>query len=939
LTLSQGSRLGPYEIVDAVGAGGMGEVYKARDTRLQRVVAIKVLASPIAAAPELRERFEREARSISQLSHPNICTLFDVGEQDGTAFLVMEYLEGETLAARIARGPIPVEQVLPFAIQIAAALDAAHRQGILHRDLKPGNVMVTSAGIKLLDFGLAKTVAAVAPSGAAPLVTSPPTMTTPLTAQGTMLGTFQYMAPEVIEGEEADARADIWAFGCILYEMLTGRRAFVGKSHASLFGAILKEDVPPVSAVQPLVHPALDRVVRTCLAKDPNQRVQSAHDLLLNLQWIAEGGSAAGLPAPVLARRKSRERAAWIGVALGMSVVGAAVAWLAKPAPPQSAVVTRFVQSLAANQRFTRLGRHTVAMAPDGTFFVFVANNQLFLRRMNEIEPQPIKGTEEDPLDPVVSPDGQWVAYFVAGQSGSAPASPGNGSAAAPGGRSGSPGRIGPTLPATLKKIPVSGGSSVVLASVGFPAGASWQDDSIVIGQGPEGVVSVPSGGGTPKQLLALAPDEAAASAPQLLNRGSDLLVTIAKKRTANWDRADIVVQSVKTGARHTVVQGGHDGRALPDGYLVYVHAGTLFGARFDARRGERLGDPVPLIVGVTATSAAASAGPGQFGVSTDGRLVYEPGEAQAGLVRRTLTWVDRQGHEQAIAAEPRGYVYPRVSPDGKKVALDVQEEAERDLWMWDLEHDILSRLTSEEDKSDKRMPVWSSDSRTIFYSSTATDRALLMRRAADGTGTAERLAEVAGSQVVPSSVSPDGQTLVFTTNSNPAGGIFDVMALSLSGNRATKPLFATPKLESNGEISHNGRWIAYDSDESGRREIYVRPFPAIDSGRWQISTSGGMKPVWSSNDRELFFVSFDQRLMSVAVDPANNDFRFGRQTALFKLEAYYVGQNGLNGRNYDVAPDGRFLMIKQPAASVAAAATFVVVEHWLEEVRKRLNP
>jgi len=498
MSLTAGTRLGPYEILGAIGAGGMGEVYKAKDTRLDRIVAVKTLPPHIAAAPDLRERFEREARAISQLSHANICTLFDVGDAvvslqppatspESVRFLVMEYLEGETLAARIAKGPIPVEQALPWAIQIASALNAAHRQGILHRDLKPGNVMLTPAGVKLLDFGLAKIVAgtATASTPGASLMTSPATMTTPLTMQGTILGTFQYMAPEMVEGEEADARADIWAFGCILYEMLTGRRTFVGKTQASLFGAILKEDAPSVSAAQPLVHPALDRIVRTCLAKDPNQRVQSAHDLLLNLQWIVEGGSAAGTPAPVLARRKSRERAAWIGVALAVGAICAVAAWFAKPAPTQTAVVTRFVHTLAAGQQFTRTGRHTIAMSPDGTFFVFVANGELFIRRMNEVEAQPIKGTEEDPIEPVISPDSQWVAYFV----------PVNGAAAAVGGGGRGRGAQGgqavrggqqdavtaapaPQLtPATLKKIPVTGGTSVVLASLGFPFGASWQDE------------------------------------------------------------------------------------------------------------------------------------------------------------------------------------------------------------------------------------------------------------------------------------------------------------------------------------------------------------------------------------------------------------------------------------------------------------------------------
>jgi serine/threonine-protein kinase len=966
MSLSSGTRLGPYEILGAIGAGGMGEVYKAKDTRLDRIVAVKTLPPHIAAAPDLRERFEREARAISQLSHANICTLYDVGEEvtspqppatshqppETIRFLVLEYLEGETLAARIAKGPIPVEQALPWAIQMASALNAAHRQGILHRDLKPGNVMLTPAGVKLLDFGLAKIVAgaATASTPAASLMTSPATMTTPLTMQGTILGTFQYMAPEMVEGDEADARADIWAFGCILYEMLTGRRAFVGKSQASLFGAILKEDAPSVSTAQPLVHPALDRIVRTCLAKDPNQRVQSAHDLLLNLQWVVEGGSALGTPAPVLARRKSRERAMWMGVALAVGALGAVAAWFAKPAPAQTAVVTRFVHTLGAGQQFTRTGRHTVAIAPDGTFFVFVANGQLFIRRMNEVEAQPIKGTEEDPVDPIVSPDSQWVAYFVPVTGAAATAAAGGrGRGAAPGGQAGQVARGGqqdaatatpaPQLtPATLKKIPVTGGTSVVLASLGFPFGVSWQDDVIAIGQGAGGVVSVPAGGGTPKELVTLQADEALAASPQLLNHGADLLFSITKKTTSNWNLADVIVQS-SSGARHVVVQGGHDARVLPSGHLLYMRDATLFGGRFDLKRLERKGDAVPLIVGVTAVTSTQGPGPGQFGVSAEGRLLYQP-SVGATSVKRTLVWVDRQGREQPISAEPREYIYPRVSPSGRKIALDVGVNGTRDIWMWDLEHDILSRLTSEDDRSDKRSPIWAADDRSIFYSSTSSGSAQILRRAADGTGSSEKLSEESGAQVIPSSISPDGRTLITSSNANPRGGAFDLNALALTGNREVKPLIATPKLETNGEISPNGRWLAFESDESGRREIYVRPFPAVDTGRWQISTSGGTRPAWSRNNRELYFVSPDQQMMAVTVE-SGKDFTYGRPAALFKGNAYYfgVGPTNLNGRTYDVAPDGRFLLIKDPANGPGTTApTIVIVAHWLDEVKKRLG-
>ena len=357
-------------------------------------------------------------------------------------------------------------------------------------------------------------------------------------------------------------------------------------------------------------------------------------------------------------------------------------------------------------------------------------------------------------------------------------------------------------------------------------------------------------------------------------------------------------------------------------------------------RRAERTGDPVPLIVGVTEASLLGQGGAGQFSVSAEGRVAYLPGAAQTAVVPRTLVWVDRQGREQPIPAEPREYIYPSISPSGKKIALDVGFENTRDIWMFDLDHDILSRLTSEQDKSNKRAPIWSSDDRSIFYTSTGEGGTLLMRRAADGSGASERLAEDPGTEVVADSVSPDGSTLVYNSNANKNGGAFDLIVLSLTGNRTAKPLIATPKLENNGEISHTGRWIAYESDESGRREIYVRPFPAVDSGRWQVSTSGGTKPVWSRNDRELYFVSADQQLMAVPVEQGK-EFTYGRQTALFKVSPYYVGRSpaaALNGRTYDVAPDGRFLLIKEPPTAAAVAPTIVVVEHWLDEVKKRLG-
>jgi len=703
--------------------------------------------------------------------------------------------------------------------------------------------------------------------------------------------------------------------------MLTGRRAFVGKTQASLFGAILKEDAPSVSAALPLVPPALDRIVRTCLAKDPNQRVQSAHDLLLNLQWVAEGGSAAGTPAPVLARRKSRDRMMMAGVAILVGVAAAAAAWALKPAPPQTATVTRFVHTLLEKQNFTRQGRHSIAMAPDGSFFVYVANQQLWLRRMNEVLAQPIKGTEEDPLDPVISPDGQWVAYAVP---------------IAGGGPNGS----------TLKKIPVTGGAPLVLASAlpGLSSGLSWVGNMIAVGQGPNGVSTLPAGGGQLKTIVPLEKEEGNAAQPQLLDDGKTVLYSFLKKGVGTWEQGVIVVQPVDAGAnaktaRRVVVEGGHDGRVLPGGYLVYVRDNTLFGLRFDVKRGQRMGDAVPLIVGVQEFGPGGSAGPGHFGVSAEGRIAYIPVQGQANaVIRRTLSWVERSGKETPVAAEAREYIYARVSPSGKKIALDALD-ATRDIWIYDLEHDILSRMTLEGDKTEKRMPIWAPDGRSVFYTSTEGSHAVMLRRASDGTGTAEKLGEATADQSVPTSVSPDGQQLLFTTNLP----TYDVKLMPLAGDRAVKTLVGTPRSETNGEVSPDGRWIAYESDESGRTEIYVRPFPDVDGGRWQISTGGGDKPAWSRNGKELYYELPQQSMMAVPVTAgAGREFTYGKSVQLFSVKPYYFGRtsgrNQLIGRQYDVAADGRFMMIKEPPDTVTELPTIVVVEHWIDEVRKRLG-
>jgi Tol biopolymer transport system component len=787
MSISAGTRLGPYEIVSALGAGGMGEVYKARDTRLDRIVAIKVLPASTAHDPDSRARFEREAKTISQLKHPHICTLYDVGtDAPAPAYLVMEYLEGETLTARIKKGPLPIEQALAYAIQIADALDKAHRQGIVHRDLKPGNIMLTKTGATLLDFGLAKIAPPANVTTMETLTAPTQSAAEPLTARGTILGTFQYMAPEQIEGQEADARADLWAFGCVLYEMVTARRPFEGKMQASLVGAILEREPTPMVELQPLSQPALGRLVRTCLAKNPDDRFQNAHDLWLQLQWIEEGGSAAGLPAPVIAHRKRRERTIWVAGALALAAIASTTAWLIKLAPAITNIVTRFTFTLPEGQQFSTRG-HPVAIAPDGSKAAYIANFQIYLRAMSQLTAQPLAGTQGNPTDLVFSPDSQSIAYF-----------------ANPGGGAGF----------TLMKIAVSGGAPVKLCATDRPFGLSWRNGTIVFGQNSasvHGIQAVADTGGTPRTLVTVDKKENAGQ-PQMLDDGRHLIFTLQPAGAKSWDEADIVVQTIDGGARKTLVHGGTDGRVVPDGYLLYATGDNLLAVAFDVRTLALRGGPVPVLAGVRGASRD-STGAREFAVSDTGALVYAQGPATE---QRLLVWVDRQGHEQPIPAKPRAYWDPRVSPDGTRIVVWANDDkSENNLWVWDLAHEILTRLT--DGARDERYPVWTPDSRRVVFMSGNEFR----RAAVDGTGTPEIISP---NGFRPFGVSPDGRLLVYGKVNRGTG--LDLMVLPLDAGGQPRPLIQTKFNEYHAKISPDGRWIAYQSDKSGTNEIYVQPFP-----------------------------------------------------------------------------------------------------------------
>jgi Tol biopolymer transport system component len=912
MTVSPGDRLGPYEILSPLGAGGMGEVYKARDTRLDRTVAIKVLPASLAHDPEFRARFDREAQSISALNHPHICTLFDIGDADGSAYLVLEHLEGETLAERLTRGPLPVADALLIARQMAQALDKAHRQGIVHRDLKPANVfLVRGPGgaphCKLLDFGLAKPGVPVA-SGTfeTRLATAPPPMAsaTPLTAQGTILGTFQYMAPEQIEGQDADARADIWAFGCVLYEMLTGRRAFEGKSQASLIASILERQPTPIAELQPLTPPALGRVVRTCLEKDPDNRFHTAHDLWLHLQWIEEGGSAAGIAAPVVAGRKRRSHLITAGLVLGAAALTSAATWWLTPTVVDRQPVGRFSIPLPEGQVFTRAGRRVVAISPDGAKIAYIADQQIYVRSLHDLEPVAVRGTDVNPLDLVFSPDGASLAYF-------APAE-----------------RSGDLKTATLRRVDLAGGTPRTLATAGASFGVRWDGDRIVFSLGDR-IVAVPDTGGDPQTLVTLEPHTSdRLGQPQLLDDGRTLLYTTYRLGGA-VPEGKLVIKALPDGEPRVLIDGA-DGRLLTTGHLVWAREHVVYGQPFDRSTLQLTGSAVPLLERVR---YATTTGSSQLAVSDTGVLVHlpagDPGPA-------TLAWVDRKGNRTPTGLPPDHYAHPRLSPDGQRVAMDTTPSGAADILIWDIGRNTVSRVTS--GSSVDGLPVWTRDGRSLVFVS-APDLSTtgdLYRKPADGTGRIERLTN---SQVwhFPQMVLPDGRILARLT-----AGRNQLFLIPPDAGATPEQLVdeAIPN-QNTGALSPDGRWLAYASTEgSTRSEIHVRPFPKTGGGHWRVSSDTGYRPVWSKSGRELFYHAANpDRLMRVEVLPPdrNGAFASGNPSVVMNLAGYRNGS--AFGSDWDITPDDqRFLMVALLDVDESRRNSLTVVTNWFDELRSRVK-
>jgi Tol biopolymer transport system component len=881
MRLSAGVKLGAYEILGPLGAGGMGEVYRGRDSKLGREVAIKILPEAFASDPERVARFNREARMLAALNHPGIAAIYGFEQAEGVPFLVMEYVPGETL-----KGPLEVEDAVAIAVQIADALEAAHGKGIIHRDLKPANVKLTpDRKVKVLDFGLAKI------NGDDDMEADPsqsPTVTIGATRGAVILGTAAYMSPEQARGQPVDRRSDIWAYGCVLYELLTGLQAFQGKTISDTLAAVLRAE-PDWSAVPANVPERVRYLLNRCLSKD----------LKLRLHDIGEArvliGEAAALDAAAAPQRPDH-RFTWLPWAAAglMTLAAAAALWALWQARQTAHPVIRAPLNLPPGDRLVLPGvQPAVALSPDGTRLVYSGFRgplrQLFLRRMDLLDGVPISGTE-DGDGPFFSPDGEWVGYFAGGK---------------------------------LKKTLVRGGAPVILAEAASPRGASWgEDDNIAFAPSSAvggGLMRVSANGGIP-QTLTTSDRQDVHRWPQILPGGKGILLTISKMGSPDDGR--IAVLRLDTRELRIVVEGGSDGRYIPTGHLVYARSGGLVAVPFDVERLQVTGRQVPIMEGVMTNSLGAA----HFTFSSTGSLIYVPG----GLMTspKAVLWVDRKGGVTEVTRTDAHAYWPRVSPDGRRIAISTVEGSNVDVWVNEPARNGVTRLTFAPGLD--AFPVWTHDGRRLIFTSTRSGALNLYWRAADGSGAEERLTDSPNSQL-PSDVSPDGKWLAFYEHSSATGA--DIWVLPLEGERRPKAFLQTSAWEGEARFSPDGRWLAYVSLDTGRAEVWVQAFPdGASKGKWLVSSGGGREPVWSPNGQELFYRNGD-RVMAVEVTTGTS-FVAGKPRVLF--EGQYFGSPGF--LNFDVAPDGqRFLMLKEPA-SERALAHFNLVVNWFEELKQRVK-
>ncbi|MBI4480621.1 MAG: protein kinase [Acidobacteria bacterium] len=921
MPLARGTTLGHYEIRELIGKGGMGEVYLGFDEELKRDVAIKLLPEAFARDPERIARFKREAQLLASLNHANIAAIYGLVEAGAAKGLVMEYVPGETLADRVRReGPVPLDETLEITKQVCEALEHAHEKTIIHRDLKPANVKLTPVGqVKVLDFGLAKAFTAVPESGDPG---DSPTLSAMPTLPGVILGTAAYMSPEQARGRKVDKRTDVWALGCVLYELLTGRGAFYSTPSRHQSRARQQADMPS-PAKGPLPHrrfaspesrvaspdepdtvqeiianilkgepdwallpantpPHVRMILRRSLQKDPAKRLRSAADIAISIE---EGGFSAAPPAT--APRVAHWR---LAAMLGVAVVLASLAslFLKPAAPPTAQAPVHVTITLPAGdvlaESTTGGANRPLAYSPDGSHIAYVAtrggNRQIFLRALSDPQPRPIAGTEGASA-PFFSPDGQWIGFFAQGK---------------------------------LKKVSITGGAPVVLCDAGTLAGAAWAPDGTIIfsPSTTSPLMRVSADGGTPEAITALdrSNGESSHRNPQVLSGAKVLLFNTMGG--AGWDDYHVIAQVLASGDRRVLVRGAHTASYAPSGHLIYARAQTLLAVPFDLDRLEVTSQsPVSIVEAVRTSNLTAA----EYSVSSNGSLAYIGTHA---TLDRRLVWVDRAGNVEAIPLPPRRYAGPVLSPDGRQAALGIQSNTD-DLWLYDLERGTLSKLTSE---GTSQEAVWSPDGKQIAYRAYRRGFRNVFWRSADGTGTEEQLTE-GESQQTPSSWSPDGKAIAYTVL-DPSTGT-DLWWLPLEGNRKAQVFLRTTTSENEARFSPDGRWLAYSSNESGRNEIFVQPFPG-PGRKWQVSTNGGSFPLWNPNGRELFYRSGD-RMMAVDITTAPT-FSAGQPRQLFEARSLAISS---------VSPDGQRFLATQPVEPEQPATQINVVLNWFEELKRRV--
>ncbi len=895
MTLLPGTRLGPYEILSPLGAGGMGEVYRARDTRLNRDVALKVLPAPVAADAERMARFEREAQVLASLNHPNIASIYGLEESGGMRALVMELVEGPTLAERLKSGAIPLDDALPIARQVAEALEAAHEHGVIHRDLKPANIKITPEGtVKVLDFGLAKALP-VAPSDVGGVREKPlqdsPTLSAMATQAGVILGTAAYMSPEQAKGKSVDRRADIWAFGCVLYEMLAGEQAFKGETVPDTLAAVLKTE-PHLNAIATTTPARVQNLLRRCLEKDPKRRLQAIGEARIALEetpsgapdigaiheWPLQAVPAVGI-SPLQPWRRLLPWALAAAGILGCGVLAIVARRYARQPKEEGAI--RFSVSPPEGTSFTEF-----SLSPDGRRLAFTTassgsgSNVLWVRSLDDLTAKPLPGTEQARL-PFWSPDGDYLGFFAG---------------------------------LNLKKIEVSGGPPVGVCDASLGQGGSWAPDGTILfaPNSTSPLYRVSAGGGQPVAVTTLDPSRREASHyfPQFLPDKRHFLYDVDSESA---DFSGTYVGSLEGGKPKLLLRGSSHGVYAPPGYLLFVHDGTLMAQRFDLGRLELSGDPVPIAQSAGAMQSSLRA---MVTASRNGILAYGTGASAAGW---QLEWFDRDGKPAGTIGGSQIFFTPRLSPSGKELAVAIGRGASptRDIWVFDRARGVETRLTF--NPFHNWTPVWSPDGTRLAFSSNPKGRFHIYEKAANGTGTTQPLLEDNATEYV-DSWSSDGMYIAYGREDPQGKPGWDIWILPLFGDMKPFPLLQSQFNKEDPSFSSDGKWLAYDSDESGRWEVYIVPFPQ-GNGKWQVSTGGGSQPRWRRDGKELFYLSAENRLMATEVQEKNGSLKIGNPQALFRTHAARSAF-----RTYDVTADGKqFVVITQPTQSSAEPLTLVV--------------